>query len=501
MNKLLNILLIIGVMLIAFSCYKDQGNYDYSDWEEITITNVEDTYTKSFMTERLTVTPGVSSNIPDADIQYYWTYGGYKDTIATGAVLDTLVTWLPNQLHYIYLHAQNKKTGYTATKRFGLVVNTPFLNKWYVLKDDGQNSELDMYDQEDYSLTTNILKLVNGNNFIMRGKGEKFAYYARHYRFNEETTKLERTKTLFVLSEDDIVGVDAAQFNALWTYDNMFNITAEEEPGPSFYGVGTNALVLVNSGQVYTISSSSASNGKWGVKKEINLAGDPYHVSKYVFNDYFYSQLLFDDLGSSFYTVTNYNVVMNPAVDDPSTEMPATNNGKKLLYMGTNKAYVVTYGYAVMQDKTDPDLKMITRVKYGGSKVTLRNDTLQTGVDKAYNGQLFTMARPEQGLYFIADNALYYRNVSSKDGSESLEYELPAGETASFVRCDDNNYVVLGTQIGAGYKVRFFKKTTAGHINTVPDFTLPREGETAEGTARDIIFVNANMPGFAIYSW
>jgi len=501
MNKLLNILLIIGVMLFAYSCYEDQGNYDYSEWEKITINNVEAEYTKLYLKEHLVVAPEASSNLP-GDLEYAWTYGGLLDTIATGPVLDTLVTWKPNTSHYIYFHAMNKTTGYSAQSRFRLIVNTPFLNAWYVLKDDGQNSELDMYNQEDLSRTKDVYKLANSNSDVIKGKGVKLAYSYRHYYFDEETNKLERKPHFFVLSEEDITGVDAALLNEIWRYDYMFNISPVENPGPSFYGIGVYSEILVNSGQVYAISAQSASNGKWGVKKEIDLAGTPYHISKYVFNDFFYNQLVFDDLGSSFYIVNNYNAEMRPVVDKSNTEMPALNNGKKLLYMGVNKQYMVNYGYAVMQDKADPDLKMITRVNYAGSTVALRNDTLQADVDKAFNGEMFTLARPEQGLYFVANNGLYYRNVSSVDGAESLEFEIPAGETATFIRCiDQNSYVVLGTQVGSGYKVRFFNKTTAGHIDPQPALELPREGETAEGTARDALFLSSKMPGFIIHSY
>ncbi len=502
------------MLFVAASCYKDQGNYAYSELENISIENIEESYTLYYMKDRLKIKPVVSSNMQGADMTYSWTYNSYKDTIATGAELDTLVTWLPGKNHRITFRAMNKHTGYTKTRNLMLHVNTPFLNAWHVLKDDGENSELDMYDYLEHTKTENIITLVNGEGQKVKGKGTKLVFIPDHDVFNEETNRFEGVKTIFVMTNQDVVGVNTSQFNVVRDYENMFIEAPEEAPAPNFIGVSVYSHIFVNAGQVYTSSAQSVSNGQFGMKKLMNLDNDPYCISKFVLNDWYLNQLVFDDLNSSFYVVSNYNAQMRNIPDDPNTEMSATNNGKQLLYMGINKLYMVNYAYAVMQDKLDTSLKMITRVeyKYGKSDLSLRNDTLQPGVDQAYDGKLFTMAIPEQGLYFIANNKLYYRSVASKDGAESMEFEIPNQEQATFIRCVSygenaegiaHKYVVLGTQLGSGYQLRFFRKTTAGHIDPIPEFTLPRSGETAEGTARDVIFVSPNTSLFSapIHSW
>lgn len=503
--KYINNILLGLLILFAVACYDDQGNYEYSEFEEITIKNIEDSYLKLFMKDTLFIEPEVESNIPGAEMLYFWVYDG--DTISSSLVLDTLVTWVPNKPHKITFRATNKNTGYTEIKKIDLNVNTPFLYSWYVLKDDDINSELDMYFYQDLSKTSNVLKLVNGDDLVMKGKGVKFTYVPNFYNFDEEQNKFVKVKTLFVMSENEIFGLDPSQLNILHSYDEMFNEPTEEAPNPNFMVASGFSILLINSGQAYTISSQHLGNGNWGIKKEINLAADPYRLSKYVYNEFFKNHLVFDDLNSSFYLVTNFSAEMIEVQDMPDTEMSATDNNKELIYMGVNKPYLLSSGYAVMQDKTDPSLKMITQVKYDGTKVGLINDTLINGVDKAYNGKLFTMAVPEEGLYFIADNKLCYRNVSYKKGAESIEFSIPSDETATFIRVikhteNDINYdyVALGTYNNEGYKVRFFKKTTAGHLNPEPEFVLPQEGDTAKGKARDVMFISPKIP-FQTYSW
>jgi len=55
--------------------------------------------------------------------------------------------------------------------------------------------------------------------------------------------------------------------------------------------------------------------------------------------------------------------------------------------------------------------------------------------------------------------------------------------------------VILGTEINGTYKIRCFGKTTAGHLNPVPELELPREGEVAEGRAADAIFIHTTLRG------
>lgn len=61
---------------------------------------------------------------------------------------------------------RNKKTGYTQYKNSTLTVNTQFTRGWYVLKDDGTQSDLDLFltpaSAKAEEKVEDVFSLVNG---------------------------------------------------------------------------------------------------------------------------------------------------------------------------------------------------------------------------------------------------------------------------------------------------------------------------------------------------
>lgn len=62
---------IIAGMLILSACYDDKGNYDYQQLNEISISNIEQSYEKIALADSLIVQPEVTATI-DADYDYMW---------------------------------------------------------------------------------------------------------------------------------------------------------------------------------------------------------------------------------------------------------------------------------------------------------------------------------------------------------------------------------------------------------------------------------------------
>ena len=490
------LLAIVGLLLV--SCFEDNGNYRYTTGEQITVSGVEKEYLRHFMNDRLVVRPEVTSTDPEARFEYLWTIssqGRLGDTLTQDKVLDTLVNWDPNLNYTLVLAVTNTNSGYTVYQEAELIVGTPYSRGWYVLKDDGRQADIDLYSEQ--GKLNDILSFVNGQN--LKGKAQKLSFIANHQVFDEEKNKYTAQKTLFALTDQDLLGIDISKAGINRTFENIF-YEVPERPQPQMMFETMMSSYLLNDGKVYSIFNMSDNSGKFGMPANLN-GGYDYRLSKHAYCDYFNDLLVFDELSSSFYTTTYYIGSLLGIKDGQDTEMTCSHNNKRLLYMGNKELYMGTTAYAVMEDKNRSDIRMISRLDLSNrsSYISISNDTILP-TEKAFKAERFALSQTEEVLYFVADGKLWARNIAGKHGLETEQFTIPSGETVSFLKYlkykeegIDYNYVVLGTQVGDRYKIRFFAKLSGGNIDPRPELVLPREGESASGHAGDVLYVSPKM--------
>jgi len=492
------ILMILGLA----SCFEDEGNYKYADGEIITISKVEKEYARSFMEERLNITPEVVSTDPDARFKYLWTISEKSqlgDTLTCSAVLDTLVNWNPNKTYTLVLAVTNTHTGYTVYQEADLIVSTPYSRGWYVLKDDGQYTDVDLYTTD--RKLGNIVQEVNGCN--LKGTARKMSFISNQQIFDEEKNAYTGCKTLYLMTDQDIFGIDVSMAKVNMTFGNLFYESPEKcNPQMMFESMMNN--YFIHDGKAHSIYNFSDNSGKFGMPVNLNGAYE-YELSKHAYCGYYlWDLLVFDNKGSSFYKVTYYINSLVGVVDGRNTEMSCSDNNKTLLYLGNKDIDGGTTAYAVMQDKTDPSIRLISRLDLSeSSSVSISNDTILAG-QHAYNAEMFTMSQTEEVLYFVSGGKLWSRNVAGKRGGETEQFTIPAGEEATFLKYMkykeegiDFNYVVLGTRLNGNYKIRFFAKKSGGNIDPLPELVLPRHGEDATGNAKDVLYISPKVGGYS----
>ncbi len=493
------------IILFLYSCFEDEGNYTYTENEKISISNIEETYLKLFQNERLIINPEVESNKSSEGYEYAWVIEQsyyFRDTISTEKVLDSLVTWKPGD-YTMTFSAKNLSTGYTQYVNTQLTVGTPYSRGWYVLKNEGDVADVDLYN-DSLSLYKNIVYQVNGVH--LKGQANVMSFYTSYYNFDPVQNRYLKEKVLFLMTDTDLGVIRSSDAGLVRDFDNFF-FEIPEGRRPMMMYSHYNTWAFINDGILYSFSTNSYNNGRVGAPKKLN-GGLNYYLSKYGYCDYMNGTLVFDSIGSTFYKATDYVANLIDVSDDTETEMSCINNGKELVYLGNNKKNFGSTAYAVMYDKEEPSLRMLSRVNVsslGSGKLSITNDTLSQD-DEAYNGEMFTISSTEEVLYFVSEGGLWSRNVGAKGNINKLQFDIPDGEEATFLRCIkyketgvlDYNYLVLGTQIGDKYKIRFFTKTTAGNIDPVPDFTLPAGSELGDGRVGDIIY---NSPKVNMFSY
>lgn len=494
---------LLGAYLFLASCAKDKSNYDYQPKEKITVTGIDNSYTKISETERLTLTPTVSSTDPNADFEYLW--GIYETNVQGSApVLDTLaktknldyLVKKPAKTWVLVYRVTNKKTGYSEYYNSNINVVTQFTRGWYVAKDDGTNSDLDLF------LTpTTIIPSADGNmeNIYSKINGKKLDGKANLLTFfsaykSTVTGTLGNTRALFLTTDKDISATNINTLKEIRGYNTLF-YNAPPVKAPAAVLIGSSANYLINDGKCHSIYAMSANTGQFGVAKIKDNIGTPYNLSRFFLTSWISDPYFFDQNSSSFLMGTGTGAVMSDVSSSTTTKMSATNNNKNLLYMGFKSGPIPVIGYAMFQDKTNQSLKILSQINPSATAFNIVNDTLKTS-DKIYNAnRLMLLDGDENLIYFVVGNEVYSRNLTNK--FEQLQYSVPSGEEITFIRhrkytvasdlAFNHNYVMVGTKVGDRYKVRMFTKSS-GNLSAAPVFTL--EGK---GIVRDVMYVSPNI--------
>ncbi len=264
----------IGFIIAASSCAKDKSNYTYSTEEYIEIKGIEDKYTAIAFQDTVKIEPQVSSN-KEGELEYSW---GIYETNVQGrtAPVDTINH--TKNLKYavkedakdwvLVFLAKNKKTGYTQYKTTTLTVATAFTRGWYVLKDDGTNSDLDLFLTPQNATVngkvTNALSAANG--YKLQGKASNFSFTSSYKSNVLNPATYANTRTLLITTEKDVQAVGVNNLKTLRDKSTIF-LGGDQIIEPPIGGfLGNSALYLINKGQLYNIYSNSINKGQFGSK-------------------------------------------------------------------------------------------------------------------------------------------------------------------------------------------------------------------------------------------
>ena len=411
--KYILIILCLGISVIISSCAKDQGNYNYADKEVITVTGMENSYTKTSGFESLMINPTASSTDPGAKLEYLW--GIYETSVQGYApVLDTIARTKdlnypviqPAKLWVIVLRVTNTNTGYAQYFKADLNVVTAYTRGWYVQKDDGTNTDLDLFLTQTNSIPDskleNIYSMVNGSK--LNGKASQLAFFSK-YKSNILGGNFVNTRALFVTTDNDVTAIDINTLKVVREFNSLFYVPPAVKK-PDFVCIGSQANFISNNGQLHSIYTMAANTGQFGVAKLKNDQADSYKLSKYYLTGWISNPIFFDETSSSFISATGSGAYMLKINDAAVTNMPANNNNKNLLFMG-HKILSPLTGYAVLQDKTNTSLKILSKVTGNTNAFVLVNDTLKT-TDKIYNATNYTLLDGDENMiYFVVGNEVW----------------------------------------------------------------------------------------------
>ena len=505
MKKLHIIIMLSAMIVLVTSCFKDKSNYAYLPSEKIYVTGVNASYDRVSQVDSIVITPTVKSTDPTAKFSYFW---GIYETSVQGSVPTVDTICRTKDLHYfvakpakawvLVYGAKNKNTGYMTITTSTLNVITQFTRGWYVLKDDGSKTDMDLFLTPTTIVPTtmlaNVFSLANGRKLDGKAKSMNFESTYK----SMVTGVLGNTRAMFITTDKDASIINTNTMLEIKNFNGCFySPPATKAPNAMF--TGSSADYFVNDGQVYSIYSMSSNTGVFGNRQMRDAVNTPYHMSDYYYTYVVYDPIFFDEFSSSFVSAGGAGTVLNTVTDAAGTAMKANNNNKTLLFMGMK---TTSSAVAVFQDKTIPTQKILSQITTTVSAFKMVNDTLLS-TSKLYSATKYTCNYVDESMiYFVVGgNQVWSRNLVNK--AEQLQYTAPAGETINFIRHKkytvgttelpyNFNYIMVGTTTGTTYNVRMFTKT-AGNLATTPAFTL-----TGTGSVGDVFYLTPSV-SYATY--
>ena len=227
MKKYIGIYCLLVITFIA-GCIDDRGNYDYISSDEVFPVKITelDTSINCLVGDVLRVTPIVTGVEGMKNLKYTWFL--YQRGIAYSAE-DTLCHtkdleyWVNCDVHNYNLLFEVRDTvrDLFVKKTLDLTVSTTYSTGWFVLEDDGMNTDLDMV--ENGKTTENLMTTFGSDR--MEGKAKKIVFKDRHPQEVEGpdgTVTKEYKKAFTVISEKDMRVYDAQNMSVLKYRNDCF---------------------------------------------------------------------------------------------------------------------------------------------------------------------------------------------------------------------------------------------------------------------------------------
>lgn len=452
MKRYINIINFLMLIVFFQSCYKDKGNYDLSEINEISLQrNGSDTIIINQF-DSLKIQPIINQTMgkEDADLSFKWSAFNYVAPITGGTDvilsdsrdLNVLCGLGPNTYTVLYTVTDNK-TGVSSFKKYYLQVNSAFNEGWLMIGEKSTGKRDIHLLNASGQIVTDIYATANRGMELPEGA----------HTISVLTTFFGGSQNIFILGENDAVRVFYTNFTKLNSLkDWYFEMPKVSKPQQIMYDqVGSNTMFM-NNGMLY----SNQVDTRFGVA----LPGD------FDFSEYFLPQqsfegaLVYDQKGKRFYSINRK--VINTFASNPTAAFDMNNVGMTPLFGGPAPSN--QYNYLMLDEMEDP---YVLRVNFAGAISKNKVDLAQNihgATHMVFSGLYFH-------AYYAVGNKLYMLDIANN--KSNLVYEFPSGEEisalalkqsqSSFVGFPDNNRTLaVGTYDGSQGKVYTFSIDNIG---------------------------------------
>lgn len=451
-------LLFILAVLLASGCYKDLGNYDYSEVNQVQFSGFpnELQYVYSNV-DTLRVSPTVSATLAQDDLSRY--FFKWQAVVKVGAVggktmfdldsntlrLDYFVR-LPEAEYTVYLLAQDRETGITWRQGFDLKVTSATNEGWLILSDADGYCRLDMV-----STSTKEEQMVRNlweySPLSYRKGPRALAHWADMYATSG-------AHPVYLLSDDGAVKLHPDDFSYDYLNEVMYEFGKWD---PSFvptcmrgnysnfwrFCIGPNGVYAkedMTSGSVYGIrlNKLEGESEYFGVAPAIGMPADPYNYQP--------SVILYDTTNRRFVQMaSNLQGMRMPSA--PEAYFPFR-TGKRFVYM-TGTMHDGGEIFTILKDDAGKYWLYGLKVGNFAALSQVKGHYLQLDAPEIERATAFAVHPILYYLFYAVGDKIYQYDITSgrsrilpvtlADGSVTQQLK---GETITLLKF---NIFVLGT--------------------------------------------------------
>ena len=478
--------------LMCSSCFEDEGNYTYTDVEEITIEGIDSYYANnSYNGEFLQVKPEIKTNYADLEYEWYlWDpqkegqYTGWVDRepyeaelISTEKNLNYEVN-LPLGQYKLMLKVTSKSNGYFQTYITTFESKTLFTRGFYILKEsvDG-NSELDLYNQEG-ELMTDLITLVHGKP--LEGKPRCLSTLPGHGKVVDNEI-LDAHSVCVTTEADKIAFYETESFSI--THDEsdvILGPLAEGEKPYMAFSAGYGNCFISSKGQYMSFCMP----GMMQITGQFSIPATTDGGSMFVYVD---TGAMGLPCGVFMWSDSEHAIRYGDTMNYGQAFGPFDNNGyvtedKECLMCGYAES--TGLGYFLLKDAAGK--QYLYSVSTMPPQIT-NSVEIPEGSKLTQATEYAVNARTTSCMYFVYDNKVYmYDLVNYKEDDMPLNLEGISAEEEitylayhyqDFSNDTENNYthLVVGTQQGNTYRLYMYN-LLAGEPNELVR-TIKGEGK------------------------
>ncbi|WP_205511275.1 PKD-like family lipoprotein [Longitalea arenae] len=451
----INIIICTLAALVLASCYKDKGNYDYRQINEVILKTDRETI-NVILPDSLKVNLTIEQTQPNpAGFSFEWVLYLSGGTPLQRRVLDTTqnlkarITELPGT-YYLMVYARDRNTGVEFQKRLNVSVLTPYSEGWMVVEENNGACDISMISPVD-TIFRNIYSTTNS--------GEKLP--AGTFRIPEIKT-YNGDQKIYIISPADMIQVTYADFRKLSTFNEFF--WEPPVPKPQEYFVNSFDDMMLNDGKIH----SRSLNAPAGLNK-LNLPPSGNHyIAPYELYTSSTGYVVFDTVSQSFLKLNTSSSSLTPFPTPAGTRLFYLNNiGKKLLYAELNANPKC---YAYFKNNNDDSL-----FAYGFNPSVTNPDLDKTEILNSpglLSAKLFVGSRFLPHLYYVNGHQIYKLDIPAKTAAPI--YTFAAGTEIRAMKMyrnlktttdpNNNKLIAVATHENGEGKVYYFPISATGNF-------------------------------------
>ncbi|MFO3725825.1 PKD-like family lipoprotein [Butyricimonas muris] len=511
MKKKISYILTLWVLVVfASSCYEDKGNYDYVEISEVTTTGLEESYSKIAFQDVLHIEPTVTSDRAGDEFEYLWTLNLTKgsgttsdiielklDTIGYERVLDFPVN-LKQGYYDLILRITNKGNGVDVYHVMSLSVITTFSEGFYLLKDMGNSTDIDLHTW-DNSKITDILQKKDGE--ALPASPVSLGIDPLYCFLDESTGEYVITKALTICTDNDVRIMNIEDMSTIYTHNTMFHNGEVPEEKPYYVWRNVNGVGYISDQGAYFSAQLATQQllgtGKFGfpamVDEEDSKPNKNGSVSTGAY--YFY----FDELKDRFLCL-DYNGGLKALANKPKDseeEAKYVPNGIKHKLKAFVRNYVgnVDAGFALFEDADVAGKHYLYSMALDYDDNPTTYNPIKKVTEIASDSKLNTATLYASNeltakvIYFVNSNKLYMYDTELNTEEELQLQDFAIGEEITYVSnrywtwTDDKehnfDYLVIATHKTGKYKVYLYE-VLGGKAYGKPKYVFEGDGKVVK---------------------